>query len=346
VTSILESEIRDQAHVVRRRLDDGWTSSARAAGLLNRPDVTHVVLAARGSSDNAARYAQYLLGRDARKLLTLAAPYLYRSPAGAPMLGPTAVLGISQSGASPDVVAVLLAARAQARPTIALTNAPRSPLAGAADLVVPLLSGEERSVAATKTFTASLVALVQIAEALAPQPGRREELAALPGLLDRMVDEQLDARARFDPLVEAGWFTVVGRGLSYAAAHETALKLRELSAVPAEAFSPPDLVHGPIAAVGQGTVAWAIAGSRSQADELRPVWRELLARGARGVAVTTEAAILPGAAIELTLPSEAPAWAVPLLAVVGAQAAGLRLAELTGVHVDTPHGLDKVTRTR
>ena len=132
-------------------------------------DVDYLVVAARGTSDNAARYAQYLLGLCARLPVALAAPWLYSGDAP-PLLSRGAVMAISQSGCSPDVIGVLAAGRAQSRPTVAITNDPDSPLAAEADVVVPLLAGVERSVAATKTYLASLHAIAQIALCLRPDP--------------------------------------------------------------------------------------------------------------------------------------------------------------------------------
>ena len=157
--SYLESEAREQGEMLAGRTAHGWEQARAAAGLLRRADVDYLVVAARGSSDNAARYAQYLLGLEARLPVALAAPWLYSS-AAPPVLARGAVLAISQSGRSPDITGVVTAAREQGRPTIVLTNDPASPLAVGADVVVPLLAGVERSVAATKTYLASLHAIV------------------------------------------------------------------------------------------------------------------------------------------------------------------------------------------
>jgi glucosamine--fructose-6-phosphate aminotransferase (isomerizing) len=341
--SRLEQEIREQGDVLRRRLETGTADVASAAGMLRAVD--HLVIAARGTSDNAARYAQYLLGRDARLLVSLAAPSLYGDPSSAPRLHRAAVAAISQSGQSPDVVGVLAAARAQGCPTLAITNDADSPLAAQADVVVPLLAGPERSVAATKTYTASLFAIAQLAEALAPQPGRREVLEGLPGLVDALVDEQLAGRQRFDVLAASAFITVTGRGLQYGTAHETALKLRELTGIPAEAFSPPDLLHGPIAAVGPSTAAWLVASEGTVAGDVAALWQRLRDRAGTLVAVGRDPEILASADVAVTLPDVAD-WAAPVVAAIPAQTTALRLAEARGLDVDAPVGLEKVTRTR
>ena len=246
-----------------------------AASLLGREDVDYLVVAARGTSDNAARYAQYLLGADARLVVALAAPWLYESESP-PRLTRGAVLAISQSGRSPDIASVLAAARAQQRPAIAITNDPSSPIGELADVVVPLLAGEERSVAATKTYLASLHAIAQIASCLRDDSGRAVWFARLPELVAAASAEHFAGRSRFDPLAEVTLVTAVGRGLQFPTAHETALKVRELSGIAAEAFSLPDLVHGPIAALGRSGALWLVStAGREQPDE---AWFETLRR--------------------------------------------------------------------
>jgi len=326
------------------RTEPGWADAQRVAETLRRPDVDYLVIAARGTSDNAARYAQYLFGSDAQLLVALATPWLYES-GSPPRLDGAAVLAISQSGSSPDIAAVLTAARTQGRPAIAITNQPSSPIACLADIVVPLLAGEERSVAATKTYMASLHALAQIAACLRGDDERSDWFARLPELVQTTIDEQLAQRSQFDPLAEVALLTTVGRGLQFPTAHETALKVRELSGIPAEAFSLPDLVHGPIAALGPSGAVWFVStAGREQPDER--VFTSLRAAVGLSVAVTDLDALLAGADIGIRIPSDIPEWLAPMLAVVPAQAAALRLGEVRGVDIDHPHGLSKVTLTR
>jgi glutamine---fructose-6-phosphate transaminase (isomerizing) len=338
VATLLEREIAEQGAILRRRARAGANAAARAAGLLAADDVGHIVVAARGSSDNAARFAQYLLGQELGIQVGLAAPWLFRTAEGSPRLTGAAVIGISQSGRSPDVVAVLAAARQQQRPAVAITGDLHSPLAAHADVVVPLLAGQERSVAATKTYLASLQAVLQVVEALAPDQSRRDWLERLPDLVDAHALELLADRDRFDPLVDMPLITVTGRGLAFAAASESALKLRELSGIPAEAFSPPDLMHGPIAALDGTGGAWLIEPGIEELDVLMP-------RSAVTTVVSAVPKALQGATVSVQLPPRLPRWGTSVLATLSAQAAGLRLAERRGVNVDKPHGLSKVTLT-
>jgi glucosamine--fructose-6-phosphate aminotransferase (isomerizing) len=329
----LEREIREQADVLAARAAPGRDHAERAAALLRRPGVDYLIVAARGSSDNAARYAQYLLGAQARLPVGLAAPWLY-GRGRPPLLHGGAVLAISQSGRSPDVTGVVAAAREQGRPAIVITNEPESPMASVADVVVPLLVDSERSVAATKTYAASLHAVAQIADALVGL----EPFDRLVDVLRSTADEQLGSRDRFDRLGDASFITAVGRGLEYATAHETALKLRELTGIPAEALSPPDLMHGPVAALGPTGWLWGVEPGRDLLDAVA-------ARGTPAVIVSHDDALLDAAQVPVRVPAGLPGWAQPIVSVVPGQAAALRLAELRGVDVDAPHGLAKVTLT-
>jgi len=303
------------------------------------------VIAARGSSDNAARYAQYLLGSEAGISVGLATPWLFGPGHSPPRMEGAAVVGISQSGRSPDVGAVLEAARAQSRPTIAITNERHSPLATRADVVIELAVGEERSVAATKTYLGSLQAVAAIAAALVPERVTTEWFARLPDLVTELAAEQLAGRERFDPLAECRLLTAVGRGLDLSTACESALKLRELSGIPAEGFSPPDLIHGPLGAVGPETGLWIVAAGERTDPEAMEALERMRSRAGVTAAVSADPAVLSHAAIAVGLPHGLPPWVGALAAVVPAQAAALRLAELRGVDVDEPNGLRKITLT-
>src|SRR5579862_4343951 len=335
--TLLESELREQAGVLAARTETGLDAARAAAAVLARDDVDYLLIAARGTSDNAARYAQYLLGLDAHLPVALAAPWLYEGDSP-PSLTHGAVLAISQSGRSPDIAAVVTAGRRQGRPTIAITNDDRSSLAAQADVVVPLLAGDERSVAATKTYLASLHAVVQIATVLSGQDSRRSWFERLPDLVATAVEEQLASRAQFDPLDGASLITVTGRGLQFPTAYETALKVRELSGTPAEAFSPPDLIHGPIAALGARGAFWLVSTEGHQRPDLSAFQR--LRQGTSvAVVVSDDRELLAAADVAVTVPPRLPQWLAPFIAVIPGQTAALRLGELRGVDIDHPHGL-------
>jgi glucosamine--fructose-6-phosphate aminotransferase (isomerizing) len=344
--SWLEAELREQPEALARLLE---RQTARADGIaeaFRREDVRFVLIASRGSSSNVARYAQYVLGRAHRVPVMFATPSLYTIYGQPPRLDGGFVVGISQSGASPDVVAVLAEARSQGRPTLALTNDPSSPLAQAADAVLPLEAGDERAVAATKTYLNSLGAVALLFAALGDDTAAREELARMPEALAAQIELSLREPPPLDEYRAAVGATVVARGVNYGTAFEIALKIRELSGLVTEAYSPADLLHGPIAAMQPGWPVVVVAPSgpaRPSVEEIVPSLRE---RGVRLIAVSDVGAVLRRARTRLPLVPRVPEWLSPFTAVIPGQVTALRLAELRGLDLDRPRGLEKVTLTR
>src|SRR5207248_11092948 len=183
----LERELHEQPAALARVLEQR-EQAREVAALLRRPDVQYVLIASRGSSSNAARYAQYLLGRAHRVPVAFATPSLYTLYEQPPRLDGALVIGISQSGKSPDVVEVLAEAKRQGRPTIALTNAPSSPLGLVADGVLKLEAGDEKAVAATKTYVNSLGAVALLFAASTGDARAFTELERLPDQLAAQLD--------------------------------------------------------------------------------------------------------------------------------------------------------------
>jgi glucosamine--fructose-6-phosphate aminotransferase (isomerizing) len=343
--SWLESELHEQPRALATLLERQGDAARAVARLLARDDVRYVLIASRGSSSNAARYAQYLLGRAHRVPVMFATPSLYTIYEQPPRLDDAAVIGISQSGASPDVASVLAEARRQGRPTIALTNAPDSPLAREADVVLLLEAGEEHAVAATKTYLNSLGAVAMLFAA-ADGPVAEGELALMPELLRRQIALSHETAPPLDEYAGAVGATVVGRGVNYGTAYEIALKIRELSGLVVEAYSPADLMHGPIAAVQPGWPVVLVAPSGPARPSVEDVVLPLRERGARLLVVSDVAAVLRRAQTRLPLVPHVPEWLSPLTAVIPGQLTALRLARLRGLDVDAPAGLRKVTLTR
>jgi glucosamine--fructose-6-phosphate aminotransferase (isomerizing) len=336
--SLLQRELREQPAALARLLERQSEYAAEVGALLRRDDVRYLLIASRGSSSNAARYAQYLLGRASRVPVAFATPSLYTLYEQPPRLDGALVVGISQSGKSPDVKAVVDEARRQGRPTIALTNDPASPLALAAEAVLPLEAGEEQSVAATKTYLNSLGAIALLFAASTRDAQAWHELARMPTQVERQLEQSLADAAVVDLSIGGG--TVVGRGINYGSAFEIALKIRELSGLLFEAWSAADLMHGPVAAIAPDWPVIAVAPPGPAFASMQAAIDGLAARGAR-LLVIAEA---HDAALRL-VPS-VPEWLSPLVTVIPGQLVALRLAELRGVDVDHPHGLQKVTLTR
>lgn len=344
--SWLETELREQPEALARLLERQADAAREAAKLFGARDIRYVLIASRGSSSNVARYAQYLLGRAHRVPVMFATPSLYTIYGQPPRLEGGLVIGISQSGASPDVVSVLAEARQQGRPTLALTNAPDSPLARTAEAVLPLEAGEEHAVAATKTYTNSLGAVALLFAEMGDDEAAREELARMPEALGAQIELSLADAAPLDEYRDAAGLTVVARGVNYGTGFEIALKIRELSGLMTEAYSPADLMHGPIAAIQPGWPVVVVAPSGPARPSVEEIVPPLRARGARLVAISDVRAVLRRAQTRLPLAPGVPEWLSPLTAVVPGQVTALRLALLRDLDLDRPAGLRKVTLTR
>jgi len=343
--SWLESELHEQPAALARLIERQAQHVEEVAAAFRRDDVRYIVIASRGSSSNAARYAQYLLGRAQRVPVMFATPSLYTIYEQPPRLDGAVVLGISQSGASPDVISVLAEARRQGRPTVSITNGLDSPIAKESDAVLLLEAGEERSVAATKTYMNSLGAIALLFGAIDGTIARAE-LERMPDVLERQIALSFATAPRLDHLADAAGATVVARGVNFGTAHEIALKIRELSGLVVEAYSPADLMHGPVAAIRPGWPVIAVAPTGPVQSSVAEVLPALEERGARVFVISDVEELLERAATALPLVPGVPEWLSPLTAVVPGQAMGLRLAQLRGLDVDRPVGLKKITLTR
>jgi glucosamine--fructose-6-phosphate aminotransferase (isomerizing) len=332
---LLHDEIFEQPERLAHVLDVNRAATGNARDLLNRPDIVHVVIAARGTSDNAARYAKYVWATKLGLPVTLAAPSLHTRYQRSPRFDGAAVVGISQSGESPDLVAVVEQARSQGRPTIAITNETNSPLAEISDVVVPLHAGPELSVAATKTYTTSLMAIAMIAcddPSLHKIPDSVAETLDLEQSIERAV-------ADLGPIDKA---VTLGRGYNHSTAFEWALKLQEMSYVFAHAFSPADFAHGPFAILDEGfpVLASIPSGSIAQ-DSFATLDRAVSERDAAVMLLTD--IDTPGIR-SIRVPST-PEFTSPIVFITAAQLFTLHMAVLKGIDPETPRGLKKVTRT-
>ncbi|MDX6465270.1 MAG: hypothetical protein QOI27_310 [Gaiellaceae bacterium] len=344
--SWLESELREQPSALATLLEREAGHARDVAEAFRRDDIRYVLIASRGSSSNAARYAQYLLGRANRVPVMFATPSLYTIYEQPPRLDGAIVIGISQSGASPDVASVLAEGRRQGRPTIALTNDSGSPLAQQADHVLPLNAGDERAVAATKTYLNSVGAIALLFAAISQDAVALRELEERPEILERQIALSLETLPPLDEYRDAVGATVVARGVNYGTAFEIALKIRELSGLVVEAYSPADLMHGPIAAIQPGWPVVVVAPTGPARPSVEELSVPLKERGARVIAVSDVEAVLRRAHTKLPLVPRVPEWLSPMTAVIPGQVTAMRLAQLRGLDIDSPTGLRKVTLTR
>ena len=340
----LLSEIRQQPAMLGTIVAANEPKVAAIAEKLDLGSFSHIVIAARGTSDNAARYAKYLWGAFNQMSVGLAAPSLYTTYHRPPSLKDALVVGISQSGESPDLVAVLAEARKQNRPTLAITNQPGSPLAQTADLVLDLLAGEEHAVAATKTYTAQLLATAMLS--LAWQGESMEALHPLPGLVEEVLagnDTTAQIAERFGGLEACA---VLGRGFNHSTAFEWALKLKEVTYVLAQPYSTADFRHGPIAVVDRGFPVLAIAPDGAVFDDTLVMLNDLdREKQAELLVISNRAEAARVASHHIGIPEATPEWLSPIVAIVAGQLFTYHLGKVRGLDTEAPRGLSKVTRT-
>ncbi len=344
--TLFEAEIREQPAALRRLLDEGRRPVDQIAAALSRSARQFTVIAARGSSDNAARYGQYLFGIRNQMVVALAAPSLYTQYEAVPRLEGALVIGISQSGQSPDIVAVVRSGRSQGAATVAITNDPASPLGAAAEHVIPLLAGSERAVAATKTYTTQLLALAMLSAALRGEEAAWDELQALPDALNGTIADNEMTPALASRFRDRTGLVTVARGYNYSTAFEIALKVTETCSLPAVAYSSADLLHGPTAMLDPELPVMLVAPGAREFPDLEQVERLAREREAPLIAISDRPALLERADVALRLPAGAPEWLTPLAAVVPGQLFALGLSLARGKHPDAPRGLAKVTLTR
>ncbi|HEY0443286.1 MAG TPA: SIS domain-containing protein [Candidatus Limnocylindrales bacterium] len=342
----LRDEILEQPEAARRLLDQGREPIERIAAAMRGRDIGNVVIAARGTSDHAAIYAQYAFGAAQHWPVALATPSLISVYGVEPRFERSLVIGISQSGESPDVIGVVAAARRQGAPTIAVTNTAGSPLASAAEHAIDLRAGPELAIAATKTYTTELLAIALLSAALERDDAAIAALDALPGAMEQALATEPDVeRATVARSAMAGC-VVLGRGFEYATAREWALKLKELARLLADPYSAADFQHGPLALLEAGFQVLAVAPSGPPAADLIDFLARLRDDFRVDLVVVSdrEDALALGAG--LRLPIGVPDRLMPIVSILPAQLFAYHLARARGLDPDAPRNIRKVTRTR
>jgi glutamine---fructose-6-phosphate transaminase (isomerizing) len=342
----LMSEIYDQPMVLSRLITTQMDNVRWIAQEIRRRKIEFVFLAARGTSDNAGLYAKYLWGIHNQLPVALAAPSMFSVYQAPPSLAHALVVGISQSGQSPDIVNVVQESRRQGVATLAITDHHGSPLAQTADFVVHTDTGTEKSVAATKTYTAELMAIAMLSVGLQGSPERQAELERVPELVSdalRMGSVIEDAAAHYRDMKHC---VVLGRGFNYATAHEWSLKLKELAYVVAAPYSTADFMHGPVAILDKDFPVLAVAPEGVVFRDVFDLLRRLSAIGDMNLLVLSNNEEALGlAATPLRIAADVPEWLSPFATIVPAQLFSHHLAVAKGIDVEHPRGLQKVTRT-
>ena len=343
----LHSEILEQPARLENLLSSQRKTVEEIAKAIRSRDIRFVFLAARGTSDNAGRYANYLWGAKNSLPMALATPSLFTYYQQPPKIKNALVVGISQSGQSPDIVSVLAEGKKQGNLTLAITNEPNSPLAQNADFILDIQAGDEKAVAATKTYTSQLMSIAMLSAAMSGSASRWGELEQVSGWArDALVQDQKIAQAaqRYRYMQQS---VVLGRGYNYATAFEWALKLKELTYVAAEPYSSADFKHGPVAMVESGFPVFAIVPDGkvfdSMLEMLKHLKNDLLAEL---VIISNNQKALEMAQVPISIPVDTPEWLSPLISIIPAQLFAYHLTLAKGYDPESPRTISKITETR
>jgi glucosamine--fructose-6-phosphate aminotransferase (isomerizing) len=309
-------------------------------------DIRFAYIAARGTSDNVAHYAKYVFEIEHGIPIALAAPSVFTIYEAIPHLDKHAIVfGISQSGAGPDVIAVLERARQTGALTVAITNFEDSALADAAEFSLITPAGEEKSVAATKTYTSALAMVALLSTALSQDAGRLDQLRKAVGLMQQAVGLDDSIRQVVDRYKSMTDCVVIGRGFNHCTAFEVALKLTETCYIGAKAFSAADFLHGPVALVHEGFPVFFIAPDGKAYPGMRELQSVIKDRHPATIAFAHDAEFLAGAETAIRVPGPIPEWLSPLVYAIPGQLFAHWLSIAGGHDPDRPRGLSKVTKT-
>ena len=343
--SQFEREVSEQPDALAHLLTRGRSHADALGDRIRSFKPRFVVIAARGSSDNAARYAMYLFGVRHGLATALASPSLVTRYRSTLRLDEALVCGVSQSGQSPDIVATVEHARRQGALTISLTNDVNSPLAQVADDCMALEAGEERAVAASKTYTNELLAFAMLSAAINRDGAAWDELATVPDAVRRTIADgrcTVDAVRRFHDVRS---FAVVGRGFNMSTAHEIALKTMEMTYSVAHPFALPDFLHGPVAMMDSHLPIVVVATEGMIVEDIIEFFDVAHSRKAPLIVISNRDDALAAADVPLRVARDLPEWLSPMVAIVPGQFWALALAQARGLSPDAPRGLTKVTET-
>ena len=335
------AEAAEAAAAAERQLACLADPLERLGRRLRELDPRFVITCARGSSDHAATFAKYLIETRAQTPVASYAPStssVYQT-AWRKLKG-TLFLAISQSGQSPDLILSARSARDAGALVVAIVNDPASPLGEVAELTIPILAGRERSVAATKSYIASLLVLARMVAAWTKEEELADALNDAPQILRNAWT--LDWSPAVEPLSASGGLYVLGRGLSLGIAQEAALKLKETCGLHAEAYSAAEVKHGPMAIVGAGFPVLMMVPNDEARDAFEPLARDFVERGARVIVAGAKEA---GALTLPVLTGLHPVLA-PIATIQSFYKLAAELSLARGLHPDRPPHLSKVTETR
>jgi glucosamine--fructose-6-phosphate aminotransferase (isomerizing) len=340
----LRDEIFEQPGVITDLLKKQADNIKRIAEEIQLP--SSIFIAARGTSDNAARYAKYVFGAINRIPVALAAPSLFSVYHTPPTLKGQLVVGISQSGESPDLISVIQEANQQGCQTLVITNQADSPLASMSDHVIDIQAGPELAVAATKSYTAQLAAIAMLSAAWKKKSKFWDEIGVVPEQMLEVLNLESQLQIFSTRYRYMNQCVVLGRGFNYATAFEWSLKMKELSYVVAQPYSSADFQHGPIALVSHGFPVFAIAPKGAVYQDM-----EILLKKVKGehradlLLISDSKDLLSLADCPVPLLDNIPEWISPIIGIIPAQLFTYHLTIVKGMDPNAPRGLSKVTLT-
>lgn len=338
---LMESEMAQQPAALAALLSRREELSESLAAAVPGPP-RGVSMVARGSSDNAAVYGRYLLEMSLRQPVALAAPSLWTRYGLSEELGGHLAIAVSQSGHTPEIVSTLAALGTAGATTVAITNDAESPLATLADVTIGLGVGAERAVPATKTFSATLMAMALIAEALGGASWSPAQWAAVLAAQSSILADAEPAVAAAAVLAGCSGNVQLGRGPMYAVALEGALKVAETTSLPATGFSSADFLHGPIAVAGPDTSVVAYVAPGPVAEDVEAAAERARAAGSPLIVVAEDDR---GEGIRLPTPAGPVEALAPIAYAVRAQQLAFFATLALGRDPDRPPTLRKVTLT-
>lgn len=342
----LLNEIFEQPSVISNLINSQRESIDLVAKKLQEMDIRYIYLVARGTSDNAGKYAQYLFGAENKLPTALGTPSLFSIYHQPPNLKSSLVIGISQSGKSPDIISVIKEANRQKCPTLVITNTPQSPLAEIADFVVDIQTGEEKAVAATKTYTATLTAIAMLSASLSHNESMRNDLLFVPDWISKILSNKNEINQIAEKYFSMEKCVVLGRGYNYSTAYEWSLKLTELSKVLTEPYSSADFLHGPIAMLNGLLPVFSVAPKGKGCKPLLDLLRNLKTHyKAEIFSISNQDEVLSISKEKIRIPSNIPEWLSPIICIIPAQIFSYQITQLKGLDPDKPIGLHKITKT-
>lgn len=342
----LHSEIFDQPASIKRILTEQKNNIQDIAKVIKKRDPGYVFLTARGTSDNAGRYANYLWGAKNQLPLALATPSLFSIYNQPPKLRNAMVVSVSQSGKSPDIVRVVEEGKKQGCMTISITNEPKSPLALLSDHVIHISAGIEVSTAATKTYTNELMAIAMLSAALSNDAKQWEELDFVSGWAEevlRLDADLLQLALRYRYMQRC---VVLGRGYNYCTAFEWSLKMKEMSYIITEPYSSADFLHGPVAMMETGFPVMGVLPSgvvfSTLFDTLQKIRTE---QNVELTIISDSQRALDIAQSPIPLPAGIPEWLSPIISIIPAQLFCYHLTNHKGLNVEKSRNIQKITET-